>query len=534
MTTASSSIQTSPRSPIEDLAQIVLSTLRKELDAKTRIYNAVTGELVLDDFHNDQDEAFLPSATEVWRHVAHGNVNVELLQPGKYRFALVAGQGHPSPVLAAGIHQGFARNADDATRECAQLSNWLHCIHDRFRLTEQLAQQRVQVEDHQIQSKVVWEGMLGIDHALRRVRIHRDVGKTIPRILETVYELLNVQTLAFVPPDKGNKVILHGEPIITQEDCWKLSRLITKAPDFREDHPIIASDLANQPWAAGFNFRSLLALPVAEQAPTGWILALNKGLKGNRQKPRHGNDPSFRKSDAVLLMPFAALARLNLNSSTRFQELKDLVVGLARSLTSAIDAKDTYTYGHSERVARVGVELGKTLGLEGDELNDIYLAGLLHDVGKIGVPDAVLQKKGALTAEEFEQIKQHVRIGYTILCELQPIQHLLTGVLYHHERMDGKGYPDGLTGDKIPRLARILAVADAYDAMSTNRPYRDSLPQEVVERRLLEGSGTQWDPVVIDAFMKTRLKIHAIRQRGVGESLRIALDGALRIRARDD
>src|SRR5262249_3706701 len=151
----------------------------------------------------------------------------------------------------------------------------------------------------------------------------------------------------------------------------------------------------------------------------------------------------------------------------RFQDLKELMVGLARSLTAAIDAKDSYTFGHSERVARIGVELGRALGMEGDALSDLYLAGLLHDVGKIGIPDALLQKSEKLTSAEFDIIKQHVTIGYQILSDLRPIRHLLCAVLYHHERYDGGGYPEGLAGEAIPLLARVLAVADAYDAMST-------------------------------------------------------------------
>ncbi|HKB37765.1 MAG TPA: HD-GYP domain-containing protein, partial [Gemmataceae bacterium] len=183
---------------------------------------------------------------------------------------------------------------------------------------------------------------------------------------------------------------------------------------------------------------------------------------------------------------------------------------------------------HSERVARIAVELGRELGLQEEELSDIYLTGLLHDVGKIGVHDDILCKASPLTVEEFEHLKQHVIVGYRILADLKPIRSLLPGVLYHHERYDGKGYPDGLVGEDIPLMARILAVADAYDAMSTRRAYRDAIPYRRVEEILTEGAGTQWDQRVVEAFMRCRQKIFAIRQRGIGESLRQALDGALR------
>jgi HD-GYP domain-containing protein (c-di-GMP phosphodiesterase class II) len=153
---------------------------------------------------------------------------------------------------------------------------------------------------------------------------------------------------------------------------------------------------------------------------------------------------------------------------------------------------------------------------------------LLHDVGKIGIKDSVLRKQGPLTAEERAHIQEHVTIGYWILAELRQIRNLLPGVLYHHEHYDGNGYPDGLAGENIPLLARILAVADAYDAMSHQRPYRDAMPYRRVEEILVQGAGTQWDKQVVDAFLRCRERVHAIRQRGVGDSLRVAIDGALR------
>jgi HD-GYP domain-containing protein (c-di-GMP phosphodiesterase class II) len=152
----------------------------------------------------------------------------------------------------------------------------------------------------------------------------------------------------------------------------------------------------------------------------------------------------------------------------------------------------------------------------------------LHDVGKIGVRDEVLCKPGSLTPEEYEHIKQHVIIGRKILADVRPIAGLLPGVLYHHERWDGKGYPEGLAGEDIPPLARLLAVADSYDAMSTLRPYRQPFPPGKVEQILTEGAGTQWDPRVVEALLRCKQKVQSICQRGVGESLRQAIDTVLR------
>ena len=169
------------------------------------------------------------------------------------------------------------------------------------------------------------------------------------------------------------------------------------------------------------------------------------------------------------------------------------------------------------------MELGKEMGLRGEELGQIYLAGLLHDVGKIGVKDTILQKRGPLTPEEQEQVRLHVTIGYWILAELKPIRHLLPGVLHHHERYDGMGYPAGLARDQIPLLARILAVADAYDAMSHQRPYRESLPYRRVEETLIKGAGTQWDKEIIDAFLRCRQRIQVVSRRPINSALREAV-----------
>jgi HD-GYP domain-containing protein (c-di-GMP phosphodiesterase class II) len=135
----------------------------------------------------------------------------------------------------------------------------------------------------------------------------------------------------------------------------------------------------------------------------------------------------------------------------------------------------------------------------------IRIAGLVHDVGKIGVPEAVLRKPGRLTDEEFEQIKRHPRIGYDILRDIGPLGDVLPGVLYHHERWDGRGYPEGLTAGEIPLMGRLLAVADAFDAMSSDRSYRPALPREKVLREMIDCAGSQFDPELVPIFVKLDL-----------------------------
>ena len=183
------------------------------------------------------------------------------------------------------------------------------------------------------------------------------------------------------------------------------------------------------------------------------------------------------------------------------EENGKLFMHVVQSLADAIDAKDTYTNGHSGRVAEYSKEIAKRFGYTEKQQSDIYMMGLLHDVGKIGVPDAVINKPARLNDEEFELIKNHPVMGARILKNIKEMPVLTIGARWHHERYGGGGYPDGLIGDDIPEQARIIAVADAYDAMSSRRSYRDVLSQEIIREEIEKGRGTQFDPKFADIML---------------------------------
>ena len=172
------------------------------------------------------------------------------------------------------------------------------------------------------------------------------------------------------------------------------------------------------------------------------------------------------------------------------------------ALSEAVDAKDRYTSGHSKRVAEYARTIAKKMGKSKKEQERIYRAGLLHDVGKIGVPVDIINKPGRLTDGEFDLIKIHPITGYHILREISEYSDVAIAAKYHHERYDGKGYPNGLVGDNIPETARILGVADAYDAMTSNRSYRKGLPQEIVRAEIEKGKGKQFDPEIADIMLQ--------------------------------
>lgn len=228
-------------------------------------------------------------------------------------------------------------------------------------------------------------------------------------------------------------------------------------------------------------------------------------------------DDEFGTAEASLMNSASTTLAACARNAELLREKELLLIGVVRSLINAIDAKDPYTCGHSDRVALMARCIGEQMQLDGRDCERLYMSGLLHDIGKIGVPDSVLLKPGKLTDEEFALIRQHPTIGYGILKHLTQIRYVLPGVLHHHETLDGRGYPGALRGDEIPLFGRILAVADAYDAMTSARPYRTAMPTEKALSILRSGAGTQWDPRIIEAFLATLPSIQKICERTVNQ-----------------
>jgi putative two-component system response regulator len=199
------------------------------------------------------------------------------------------------------------------------------------------------------------------------------------------------------------------------------------------------------------------------------------------------------------------------------KENENLFLHVVECLADAIDAKDNYTNGHSGRVAAYSKEIARRYGYDEKQQEKIFMMGLLHDVGKIGVPDEVINKPGRLTDEEFACIKKHPAIGYKILSNIKEMPELSAVARFHHERYGGNGYPEGISGLDIPEVARIIAVADAYDAMTSNRSYRGVLPQEKVRDEIERGKGTQFDPQFADIMLEMIDEDQEYRMRDIRE-----------------
>lgn len=513
-------------------AKAIATVLEEEFGVAFNVYDSAAEKLLWPQNSSDTQTLSAPcGGANLPQFVTAERARVISLPRNHYRLTLPISRSVGPALIAEAVLKGLAAPGPNAEAEQARLERWAQTALQRLQQADLLRSRRQAEEDLKAQLKKAWGLNLTLDRLIRHLRVHKEVAANRRQILEAALPFLDAEALVWVPREAG-PVMIHGTAALLAQDARSLVSVIGKERELRDSGLLVSNRARETTWGARFPaVKHVMALALPASNPVGWLLAINKHPENPAQSSDHeGSGEGFRRGDAAALAPFAALLCLHVRFGERYQDLKDLLVGLTRSLASSVDAKDPYTYGHSERVARIAVELGRELGLNEDELGDLYLAGLLHDIGKIGIRDQVLGKREPLSAEETEHMQQHPTIGHAILQDLQQIHSLLPGVLCHHERFDGTGYPSGLAGEQIPLLARILSVADSYDAMSTSRPYRNALPPNRVEEILAEGADKQWEGRVIEAFRRCHGRLRLIHERGLGESLRQALDGALRDR----
>ncbi len=354
--------------------------------------------------------------------------------------------------------------------------------------------------------------------------ISRSAADVAGSVIPLLRDLLNAEALVFVQPEEtsdgphrgtlqvGSVAIWAGRRVIDESACREL---IDRFKEAAASQPVVENHISptsegsypEGPYPEGVE-SFLLTSASTSDACVGWLLALNcQRAMHNEAIPVsdgrwESSDYEFGTVEAGLASSAGIMLATHQRNVELFQDKERLLIGILRALVNAVDAKDSYTCGHSDRVALIAQRLGKELALDHRECEELFLAGLLHDIGKIGVPDHVLLKPGKLTEDEFGVLKEHPERGRRILKHLDHLSYALPGVLHHHEHYDGKGYPSGLVRDEIPLIARIIAVADGYDAMSSNRPYRQAMPEEKVETILRSGAGTQWDDRVMEAFFR--------------------------------
>jgi len=315
-------------------------------------------------------------------------------------------------------------------------------------------------------------------------------------ILSKICELIEVDAAVVALANDNNELAIthvRGLPRSCIGRPFALDVEVAYRVALKKNEPILIPDLDSAGPLSVFKLesrmKSAVAVPLKTRKEEVGMLVLNSA-----------KERAFTEDNALLLSTFGSQAAIAIVNAKLYQNLKKMLVGVMVSFSAAIEAKDPYTEGHSSRVAEYAVAIGKSLGLSGAALDELRNAGLIHDIGKIGVSESVIQKNGKLSDKEWEEMKRHPLLGENIASPIPFLAGVLPGVKWHHERYDGYGYPDGISEDSIPLIARILAVADAFDAITSKRPYREPRsPREALDE-IKKHSGTQFDPRVVAAL----------------------------------
>ena len=333
--------------------------------------------------------------------------------------------------------------------------------------------------------------------------VGRLLGEVMPlddvlgEILRLATETLNLKSCAVLLPDKSDRNLLRitasrGYPDdVTETVLIRKGEAVTGEVYQRGVAKLVKDTRTEKGYVPGVvGGRCEMAAPLMARGRVLGVL------------DAEGDDPGcFDEHAFVVFSTFASQAAVAIRNAQMLERKQTVYYQTISSLANALEARDAYTRGHSERVTLLALALGRKLGLDLEELELIRQAGLLHDIGKIGIPDGVLNKQSKLSAEERTEIENHPEFGNNILGQLNFLEEASKAILHHHERYDGTGYPAGLLGTEIPVVARIIAVADSWDAMTSDRPYRRAMKRAVAVQEIRRNAGTQFDPQVVRVFL---------------------------------
>jgi len=349
----------------------------------------------------------------------------------------------------------------------------------------------------------------------------RGLARMTRETLALLGHTAGIESLYFIKAtDSGHAQVQHQwrDDGVTLPEIphGQIEELVDKLSSQSLQKPIVKNSHQEGEWLFDLpGAKHVILVPVTTNATLlGWLLALNRSKRRVSAAMESRGDRSQNElgtREASLLSTASAMLASHAHNMALLEEREALMVSVVRTLVSAVDSRDPYTCGHSERVALFAKRLSEEFDFDEAAREKLYLTGLLHDIGKIGISDNVLKKCGPLTDEEYAEIKRHPDLGWAILRDLEHFRYVLPGVLHHHERIDGKGYPDGLTGEDTPFEGRLLAVVDAFDAMTSDRPYRKGMPVEKACAILADGAGTQWDETIVQKFLDILTDIEEIR-----------------------
>lgn len=300
-----------------------------------------------------------------------------------------------------------------------------------------------------------------------------NTGQLIPTVTRRMGATIDGEDSVKISNSIANKVALEGKPILTTDAQMD--------PRFKEGQSILS-----------YNIRSVMCVPLTSKDTIMGVLYID-----NRQA-----SGCFSAEDLDFLQGFATNSAIAIERTKMYDELEDSYLASIQVLANVLDSHDPYTHGHSERVMSYSVMIAREMNLSEKQVKNIKYAALLHDIGKVGISKAIINKEGGLTDEEFLQIKSHPDAGYKIVKPIKFLHEKLAALRHHHEKYDGTGYPEGLKGDDIPLDARIIAVADTFDAITSTRSYRKAKTKEYAVNEIQKNSGIQFDPRVVEAFLR--------------------------------
>lgn len=324
-----------------------------------------------------------------------------------------------------------------------------------------------------------------------------EFGDVVSTVMDKVIEVIKAERgCLMMVNDDGETMLVAARGLdktAISADKFAYSRSVVRSV-IESRQSILTSNLSNDPRFKGIvtvitsDVRSMIAVPILFQDRVRGLIYVDNSLKAGL----------FDQDRVELLEAIANQAAGAIENARLYNMKKEIILVLA----NAIEAKDSYTRGHIERVCGYCLAIARELKMSPADISDLEISSFLHDVGKIGVPDAVLQKPGKLTDEERYEMEKHSILGESLVLPIDVPRRVKLSIRQHQERWDGKGYPDGVAGEQIEIFARIIAVADTWDAMTSDRPYRKALPQSVAVDRLKEAAGTQLDPRIVFAFLK--------------------------------
>ena len=341
-----------------------------------------------------------------------------------------------------------------------------------------------------------------INNVMKTINSSLDFSETIHFILTIVKEVVGADTVSVMILDEtgknlevidaiGEKTNIIGEKIEIGEGIAGFVAENEKAL-FMPNIDNVEEMKERFSRSNNYNAKSFISIP---------LITIKKGLIGVLNATDKKDNTPFTEEEFELLKTFSEQAATAIENSLIYKELESYYLETIKAISNAIEAKDEYTRGHSERVTFYSMELARDLNYSNEQIKIIEFGGILHDVGKIGIPINILSKPSKLTDSEFAEMKKHPVIGEEIVREIKFLKPCLPIIRSHHERLDGFGYPDALKEEEIPENVRIVTIADAFDAMTSDRPYRKALPLEEAIKRLKESAGTQFDKNLVDVFL---------------------------------